>query len=92
MPVMDGILSTARIRQFEKESSLPRVRVVALTCFSSDEYQRKAFDAGVDIFMVKPVLMKNLKPLLEMDPTVVVPPTTPNAEWGNAWEEWRGNA
>jgi CheY-like chemotaxis protein len=80
MPIMDGVVSTTRIRKFERENSLPRVRIVALTCFSSLEYQQKAFDAGVDVFMVKPVLMKNLKPLLEMDPTVVVPPRSPSAE------------
>ncbi|CAG8978942.1 hypothetical protein HYALB_00013333 [Hymenoscyphus albidus] len=73
MPVMDGISATRKIRQFENENSLPRVRIVALTCFSSDEYQKNAFEAGVDIFLVKPVLMKNLLPLLK-DLDVVAPP------------------
>ncbi len=77
MPVMDGITATSRIREFEKENSLPRVRIVTLTCFSSEEYKRKAFAAGVDIFLVKPVLMKDLKPLLEMDPHVVEPTRSP---------------
>jgi CheY-like chemotaxis protein len=77
---MDGIMSTTRIRKFEKDNALPRVRIVALTCFSSLEYQQKAFDAGIDVFMVKPVLMKNLKPLLEMDSKVVVPPRSPSGD------------
>lgn len=78
MPVMDGISSTRQIRQFEKENSLPRVRIVALTCFSSEEYQKNAFEAGMDVFLVKPVLMKNLRPLLDLDPDVVIPPPA----WG----------
>jgi len=73
-------MSTTKIRKFEKDKSLPRVRIVALTCFSTDEYKKKAFDAGVDVFLVKPVLMKNLRPLLELDPNVVVPPSSSNGE------------
>jgi CheY-like chemotaxis protein len=74
MPVKDGIAATKEIRKFEAESKLPRVRMVALTCFSSEEYQKKAFRAGVDLFIIKPVPMKGLKPILEMDPDIVIPP------------------
>lgn len=73
MPIKDGIEATREIRQFEAENKLPRVRITALTCFSSDQYQRDAFAAGVVIFLVKPVPMKALKPVLEMDPNVVTP-------------------
>ncbi len=74
MPVKDGIAATQEIRQFEHESSLPRVRIAVLTCFSSEEYQKSAFAAGADLFLIKPVPMKALKPILEMDPGVVIPP------------------
>ncbi len=74
MPVKDGIEATREIRQFEEENDLPRVRIVAVTCFSTDEYQRDAFTAGVDMYLVKPVSMKALKPILEMDPNIVNPP------------------
>jgi CheY-like chemotaxis protein len=74
MPVMDGIAATKEIRQFERETSIPRVRIAALTCFSTEGYQKNAFAAGVGLFLVKPVPMKALKPILEMDPDVVVPP------------------
>ena len=69
----DGIAATKEIRQFEREASLPRVRIAALTCFSTEEYQSKAFAAGVDLFLIKPIPMKALKPVLEMDPEVVLP-------------------
>jgi len=68
MPVMDGLTSSQRIRAYERENALPRTRIVALTCFSSAEYQRDAALSGLDIFLIKPVPMKTLKPILEMDP------------------------
>jgi CheY-like chemotaxis protein len=71
MPVMDGLTSTGQIRTHEREDSLPRTRIVALTCFSSAEYQRDALLSGIDIFLIKPVPMKTLQPILEMDPEVV---------------------
>jgi CheY-like chemotaxis protein len=74
MPVMDGIAATKEIRQFEHETSLQRIRIAVLTCFSSEEYQKNALAAGADLFLIKPVPMKSLKPILEMDPEVVIPP------------------
>jgi len=52
MPVMDGLTATREIRQFESLNGLARTRVVALTCFSSQEYQREAALSGVDMFLV----------------------------------------
>ncbi len=74
MPVMNGFTSTKAIRKFELENSLPRVRIVAVTCFSSEEYKRDAFQAGVNLFLLKPTPLKLLKPILQIDPDVVVPP------------------
>lgn len=65
---MDGLASTRKIRDFEMERSFPRTRIVALTCFSSDETQAEAFLSGMDMFLIKPVPMKALKPILDMDP------------------------
>ncbi|TVY88039.1 Hybrid signal transduction histidine kinase B, partial [Lachnellula willkommii] len=71
MPVMDGLTSSRRIRAHESGNGISRTRIVALTCFSSAEYQRDAALSGIDIFLIKPVPMKMLKPILEMDPNVV---------------------
>ncbi|PVH73765.1 hypothetical protein DL98DRAFT_468841 [Cadophora sp. DSE1049] len=68
MPIMDGLTSTRHIRAYEEEQCLPRTRIVALTCFSSEKYQREASDSGVDLYIVKPVPMKALKPILALDP------------------------
>jgi CheY-like chemotaxis protein len=71
MPIMDGLTSTRQMRLYEAEHSLPRTRIVALTCFSSAKYQKEALLSGVDIFLIKPVPMKTLRPILELDPGVV---------------------
>jgi CheY-like chemotaxis protein len=68
MPVMDGLTSSRHIRAHELQNSLPRTRIVALTCFSSQEYQRDAALSGIDMFLIKPVPMKTLKPILDLNP------------------------
>ena len=66
MPVMDGIDATRAIRTVERElpSSFPKTRIVALTCFGSQDVQKAAEAAGVDLFLVKPVKMGMLGRIL----------------------------
>ncbi|KAF9266548.1 hypothetical protein L218DRAFT_956321 [Marasmius fiardii PR-910] len=65
MPVLDGIGATAEIRQFEVQASKARhSRIVALTGMSSLEDKRRAFEAGVDGYLVKPVAFKTLDEML----------------------------
>jgi CheY-like chemotaxis protein len=52
MPVMDGLESTREIRTFERQNRLSRTRIIALTCFSSLEYQKDAALSGIDMFLV----------------------------------------
>jgi len=52
MPVMNGLTSTREIRQFELQNGIARIRIVALTCFSSEDYQKGAVESGIDIFLV----------------------------------------
>ncbi|KAL5526390.1 hypothetical protein ACEPAF_8113 [Sanghuangporus sanghuang] len=72
MPVLDGISATAEIREIEAKRLLeharsqmgtepPRpVKILALTGMSSLEDKRRAFEAGVDGYLVKPVAFKTL--------------------------------
>lgn len=69
MPVMDGFESTRRIRRLEaqrkRDGAMTRPSIiVALTGLASDEDQKKAFAAGVDHFVTKPLRFKDLKQML----------------------------
>ncbi|KAJ8105211.1 hypothetical protein OPT61_g10317 [Boeremia exigua] len=61
MPIMDGLSSTRNIRKFEKEHNLPRSHIVALTGLASAQDQQDAQDAGVDMYLVKPVKFADIK-------------------------------
>jgi len=64
MPVLDGIGATSEIRAIEAKreplTDIPRSRILALTGMSSLEDKRRAFEAGVDGYLVKPVAFKTL--------------------------------
>jgi signal transduction histidine kinase/CheY-like chemotaxis protein len=64
MPVMDGMESTRRIREFEKENGLTKSNVIALTGLASAQAQQEAEASGIDVFMPKPVKFADLKKLL----------------------------
>jgi len=61
MPVMDGLTSTRNIRQFESVNGLPRCQIVALTGLASAQDQSDAQEAGVDVYLVKPVKFADIK-------------------------------
>ncbi|KAI0050450.1 hypothetical protein FA95DRAFT_1555569 [Auriscalpium vulgare] len=61
MPVLDGYGATTQIRRIEEfRQSDHRCRILALTGMSSLEDKRRAFEAGVDGYLVKPVAFKTL--------------------------------
>lgn len=61
MPVMDGLTSTRNIRQFESKTGLPKSHIVALTGLASAQDQQDAQEAGVDMYLVKPVKFADIK-------------------------------
>lgn len=65
MPVMDGLESTRRIRALEIERGLSRCNIFALTGLASADAQQEAFASGVDLFLTKPVRLKELSKILE---------------------------
>ncbi|KAJ7183131.1 hypothetical protein C8R46DRAFT_1066013 [Mycena filopes] len=65
MPILDGIGATTEIRQIEARWQVDDptgtpTRILALTGMSSLEDKRRAFEAGVDGYLVKPVAFKTL--------------------------------
>ncbi|KAF6783766.1 Histidine kinase 5-like protein 2 [Colletotrichum sojae] len=65
MPVMDGFESTRRIRALETDRGLTRCNVFALTGLASAGAQQEAFASGIDLFLTKPVRLKELSKILE---------------------------
>jgi signal transduction histidine kinase/CheY-like chemotaxis protein len=60
MPVMDGYTATELIRSLEEKNKWGRCTIIALTGVGDAEAKRRAFLAGVDDFMTKPVSMAKL--------------------------------
>jgi CheY-like chemotaxis protein len=65
MPVMSGIDSTRHIRRFEREEGLEPTRLIALTGAANPNTRQEAFSSGVDLFLTKPVPMRELRGMLE---------------------------
>jgi CheY-like chemotaxis protein len=66
MPIMDGLEATRLIRAFEKEQGLtPPVFIIALTGLASSHTQQEAFGSGVDLYLTKPVPLKDLGRILK---------------------------
>jgi CheY-like chemotaxis protein len=58
--VMDGLDFTQILRQHGIE-----VPIVALTAYDFNEYERRSFDVGSDLYMVKPIAPQTLLDLLD---------------------------
>ncbi|CVL08662.1 related to nik-1 protein (Os-1p protein) [Fusarium proliferatum] len=64
MPVMDGLEATRRIRRYERENELEPALIIALTGLASKETQKEAFNSGMDLFLTKPVQIKELRSVI----------------------------
>lgn len=65
MPVMDGFEAALAIRRFEQASGSPRAIIVAVTGLGDTAAQEKSFTSGMDLFLTKPVKMKELSEILK---------------------------
>ncbi|KAF2212013.1 hypothetical protein CERZMDRAFT_42044 [Cercospora zeae-maydis SCOH1-5] len=64
MPVLNGFEATRAIRGFEKQKGLEAATIIALTGLGSASAQQEAFSSGVDLFLTKPVRLKELTNIL----------------------------
>ncbi|KAH6682076.1 hypothetical protein B0J14DRAFT_577841 [Halenospora varia] len=65
MPVMSGIDSARHIRRFEREEKLEPTKLIALTGAANPATRQEAFGVGVDLYLTKPVAMRELRGMLE---------------------------
>jgi len=69
MPVMDGLTATKEIRKIEKERNTPteqRIKIIAITANAFDDDRNKFFEAGMDFYMNKPVVIEELNRILNL--------------------------
>ncbi|KAI0546416.1 hypothetical protein F4679DRAFT_587595 [Xylaria curta] len=66
MPVMGGLESTRKIREYERSQRLQSVTtIVALTGLASSGSQQEAFASGMDLYLTKPVRLKDVAEVLK---------------------------
>lgn len=67
MPIMDGIVSSSKIREYEEQNSLPRSTIMAVTGVASSSMQQQTFAAGIDDYLVKPLSLHDLKRIMNIE-------------------------
>lgn len=60
MPGVDGLKATQKIKE-----DFPHIPIVAQTAYSLNDDRDRAFEAGVDDFLAKPIRPKNLMATVE---------------------------
>ncbi|KAJ5761997.1 uncharacterized protein N7511_005379 [Penicillium nucicola] len=66
MPVMDGLVSTGKIREYEKENNLTPSCIMAITGVASSGFQQQASTVGIDRYLIKPTSLRELKLLMNL--------------------------
>lgn len=64
MPVMSGFEATRAIRAYEQETGTEPATIIALTGLGSADAQQEAYSSGVNLFLTKPVRLKELTKIL----------------------------
>ena len=67
MPEMDGYEATRRIREFERKHGIKPVKIVALTAHAFEEFKDRAFKAGMNAHLPKPLNRALLTSFFEED-------------------------
>ncbi|TVZ37215.1 signal transduction histidine kinase [Alteromonadaceae bacterium 2753L.S.0a.02] len=64
MPVMDGFVSTEKIREHERNRAMTPMPIIALTAHVEAEHRQRVFNCGMNYYLTKPVTMDKLREAL----------------------------
>ncbi|CZR45701.1 uncharacterized protein FPRO_15123 [Fusarium proliferatum ET1] len=64
MPIMDGLEATRQIRAFERYNGIAASKILAITGLGSESTREEATRSGVDVFMTKPVKLRELEAVI----------------------------
>jgi CheY-like chemotaxis protein/HPt (histidine-containing phosphotransfer) domain-containing protein len=101
MPEMDGLEATRRIRELEREGSLPRTPILAVTAHTLDSDRKAVLEAGMDELVPKPIvadhMLATMQRFLADAPVAVSGNAPPNAiedviDWHEALNRMDGDA
>jgi CheY-like chemotaxis protein len=62
---MDGYEAVQHIRAYERKHRLVASKIIAVTALQSEAAQAEAFGSGCDMFLSKPIKMKDLAKLIK---------------------------
>lgn len=63
LPGMDGVEAAAAIKQDPDTTEIP---IVALSAYISEEWQQKAFDAGIRTYLTKPAPPQTIRETIKL--------------------------
>lgn len=61
MPELDGISTTREVRRIEAQGSARRLPIIAMTANALEEDRQRCFEAGMDGFISKPIVLPALE-------------------------------
>ncbi|KAK6827965.1 hypothetical protein PG987_011306 [Apiospora arundinis] len=64
MPRLDGLQATRQIRNFEQTNGHAQSTIIALSGLASASVQQEAFQSGIELFLTKPVKLKEISEIL----------------------------
>ena len=64
--MMDGLVATSKIREYEKEQQLTPTVVMAVSGVASDTVQQQALSVGMDDYLIKPISLRGLRQIMNI--------------------------
>ncbi|TNV72126.1 hypothetical protein FGO68_gene15474 [Halteria grandinella] len=64
MPIMDGFMGTARIKEYLGDEKMKKMVIVALTAYTGEQFKEKCLMSGMNGYLTKPISAGQLRAFL----------------------------